>query len=67
MISGRLEKVYYEKAVKNPDPLAYNNYAYSLAIHGTKEDLDKAEDLARKAVQLFARNYTSILMPGCFT
>lgn len=45
-------KVYYEKAVKYPHPLAYNNYAYSLAIHGTKEDLDKAEDLARKAVQL---------------
>ncbi|MDO5035417.1 MAG: tetratricopeptide repeat protein [Porphyromonas sp.] len=43
---------YYEIAITYPNPLAYNNYAYGLANRGTREDLVRAEELARRAVQM---------------
>lgn len=42
---------YYEIAVRIPNPVAYNNYAYALTTHGTPEDLNRAEEMASKAVQ----------------
>lgn len=42
---------YYEIAIRIPNPVAYNNYAYALSTHGTPEDLNRAEEMARKAVQ----------------
>lgn len=42
---------YYEIAVAAGIPAAYNNYAYGLTTHGTPEDLNRAEEMARKAMQ----------------
>lgn len=56
-----LARNYYEEAIQYAKtPLAHNNYAYFLAVHGTKEDLDKAEELASKAVQR-VRNFPTFL------
>lgn len=45
-------KKYYEASVAvNPSAIALNNYAYALTTHGTPDDLKKAEDMARMAVQ----------------
>lgn len=44
---------YYDIAVTKPIAPAYNNYAYFLAEKsGTPEDLDRAEELARRAIKL---------------
>lgn len=54
-------RTFYEEAIQYAKtPLAHNNYAYFLAVHGTKEDLDKAEELASKAVQR-VRNFPTFL------
>lgn len=42
---------YFEKAVEKGVPMAYNNYAYFLTLYGTPDDLNKAEELSRQAVQ----------------
>lgn len=47
---------FYEKAVVAGIPTAYNNYAYGLTKHGTSEDLNRAEEMARKAVQYDSDN-----------
>lgn len=50
---------YYEAAVSQPLPPAYNNYAYFLTEKsGTPADLDKAEKLARQAIKLEPDNGT---------
>ena len=50
---------YYEAAVSQPLPPAYNNYAYFLTEKsGTPTDLDKAEKLARQAIKLEPDNGT---------
>ncbi len=50
---------YYEAAVSQPLPPAYNNYAYFLTEKsGTPADLDKAEKLARQAIKLEPGNGT---------
>lgn len=50
---------YYETAVSQPLPPAYNNYAYFLTEKsGTPADLDKAEKLARQAIKLEPDNGT---------
>ena len=52
---GEYQKAFdlYEEVIgKVEDPMAYNNYAYALAIHGKPEDLSKAETLASKAVKI---------------
>lgn len=50
---------YYEAAVSQPLPPAYNNYAYFLTEKsGTPTDLDKAEKLARQAIKLEPGNGT---------
>lgn len=50
---------YYEAAVRQPLPPAYNNYAYFLTEKsGTPADLDKAEKLARQAIKLEPDNGT---------
>lgn len=50
---------YYEAAVSQPLPPAYNNYAYFLTEKsGTPADLDKAEKLARQAIKLDPDNGT---------
>lgn len=50
---------YYEAAVSQPLPPAYNNYAYFLTEKsGTPADLDKAEKLARQAIKLEPDNVT---------
>lgn len=50
---------YYEAAVSQPLPPAYNNYAYFLTEKsGTPADLDKAEKLARQAIKLESDNGT---------
>ena len=50
---------YYEAAVGQPLPPAYNNYAYFLTEKsGTPADLDKAEKLARQAIKLEPGNGT---------
>ena len=47
---------FYEKAVAAGIPTAYNNYAYGMTKHGTPEDLNRAEEMARKAVQYDSEN-----------
>lgn len=47
---------FYEKAVAAGSPTAYNNYAYGMTKHGTPEDLNRAEEMARKAVQYDSDN-----------
>lgn len=50
---------YYEAAVSQPLPPAYNNYAYFLTEKsGSPADLDKAEKLARQAIKLEPDNGT---------
>lgn len=50
---------YYEAAVSQPLPPAYNNYAYFLTEKsGTPADLDMAEKLARQAIKLEPDNGT---------
>lgn len=50
---------FYEAAVSQPLPPAYNNYAYFLTEKsGTPADLDKAEKLARQAIKLEPDNGT---------
>lgn len=50
---------YYEAAVSQPLPPAYNNYAYFLTEKsGTPADLDKAEKLAQQAIKLEPDNGT---------
>ena len=61
--AGRYDSArgFYEEAIQYAKtPLAHNNYAYFLAVHGTKADLDKAEELASKAVQR-VRNFPTFL------
>ncbi|MDO4695692.1 tetratricopeptide repeat protein [Porphyromonas sp.] len=51
----------YEVAIQHAKtPLALNNYAYFLAVHGTPADLDKAEELASRAVRV-VRNFPTFL------
>lgn len=53
--SGHFDQArpYYDIAVTKPIAPAYNNYAYFLAEKsGTPEDLDRAEELARRAIKL---------------
>ena len=47
---------FYEKAVAAGIPTACNNYAYGMTKHGTPEDLNRAEEMARKAVQYDSDN-----------
>lgn len=47
---------YFEIAVADGIPTAFNNYAYALTTHGTPEDLNRAEEMARKAVQYDSEN-----------
>ena len=45
-------KEYYEESIAmNPSVVALNNYAYALTNHGTPDDLKRAEEMARLAVQ----------------
>lgn len=47
-----IAKRFYEEAVAiNPSTYALNNYAYALTTHGTPDDLKRAEEMARLAVQ----------------
>lgn len=47
-----LAKQYYEESIAtNPSVVALNNYAYALSNHGSPEDLKRAEEMARLAVQ----------------
>lgn len=47
---------YFEIAIEKGVPMAYNNYAYALTSHGTPEDLNRAEEMARIAVQNDSEN-----------
>lgn len=47
---------YYEIAISKGIPTAYNNYAYALTKHGTAEDLNKAEEMASKAIKADSEN-----------
>lgn len=50
-------RLYYDKATgENSIPVAYNNYAYALARYGSKDELNRAEELASKAVRLEGNN-----------
>lgn len=50
---------YYDAAVSQPNPIAYNNYAYFLSEKSDRpEDLNRAEELARLAIKLEPDNGT---------
>ncbi|MDO5017240.1 MAG: tetratricopeptide repeat protein [Porphyromonas sp.] len=49
-------KKYYEIGLRSGTPTAYNNYAYALSVRGEEEDLPRAEELSRKAVQADSGN-----------